>query len=323
MKKVLITGANGQVGNEMTARLRKDLGRDNVIATDLKIKEGSANATEGIFEELDVSDAKRFRELAHKYQVDAIIHLASLLSVSSEKDPVFAWQLNTGSIINGLEIAKELKAQFFFPSSVAAYGVDAMPRFNTPQDTFMHPITVYGASKYAGEMLANYYHWKHGVDARSVRFGRLVSYKVRPGQGATDYAVAIYFDAVLKSSYECYLRPDTMLDFTYVDDAIDQVVKFLNTPASQLKHFNGFNLTTFYATPEDIANSIKKIMPDFKITYKLDPVRQEIADSWPQHMDDSWAREEWGLNPKIGLDEMTEIMLTNLKIKLKAEGEIK
>ncbi|AVP49268.1 NAD-dependent epimerase/dehydratase family protein [Williamsoniiplasma luminosum] len=320
MKKVLITGANGQVGNEFTARLRKDLGKDNVIATDIKIKPDSANATEGIFEELDVTDVKRFRELAHKYQVDAIIHLASLLSVSSEKDPVFAWSLNTGSIINGLEIAKELKAQFFFPSSVAAYGVDAQPRFNTPQDTFMHPITIYGASKYAGEMLANYYHWNHGVDARSVRFGRLVSYKVRPGQGATDYAVAIYFDAIEKGSYECYLRPDTMLDFMYVDDAVDQVLKFLNTDEKKLTHRNGFNVTTFYATPEDIAASIKKFIPDFKITYKLDPVRQAIADSWPQHMDDSWARKEWGLDPKIGLDQMTEIILTNLRIKLKNEG---
>ncbi|WP_342275439.1 L-threonine 3-dehydrogenase [Spiroplasma endosymbiont of Cantharis lateralis] len=321
MKKVLITGALGQIGSELVLRLRKDLGNDNVIATDIRKLEDNFICDEGIFEKLDVTNYDSFLQLAKKYEVDTIIHLAALLSATAEKNPKFAWDLNMNGLMNALEIAKELNTKFFAPSSIAAYGPDAEAN-NTPQDTVMNPTTMYGVTKVAGELLENYYNKKYGVDSRSVRFPGLISYKVEPGGGTTDYAVDIYYQALLNGSYESYIDKGTKMDMMYMDDTIDVIVQLMNADPKKLIHRNSFNITAMSFAPEEIFESIKKYIPDFKMDYKVDTVRQKIADSWPNSIDDSCARKEWDSNPKYNLDAMTKEMLEKLKEKLKAEGKI-
>lgn len=224
-------------------------------------------------------------------------------------------------LMNALEVAKELKTKFFAPSSIAAYGPDANPN-DTPQDTVMHPTTIYGVTKVAGELLENYYHTKYRVDSRSVRFPGLVSYKVEPGGGTTDYAVDIYYQAILTGKYECYIAEGTKMDMMYMDDAIDAIVKLMNADPIRLKHRNSFNITAMSFAPEEIFASIKKYLPNFEMTYKIDPVRQVIADSWPNKIDDTCARKEWDYLPKFDLDKMTREMLTKLTEKFKIEGRI-
>ncbi|WP_342258681.1 L-threonine 3-dehydrogenase [Spiroplasma endosymbiont of Dioctria linearis] len=321
MKKVLITGALGQIGSELVLRLRKDLGKDNVIATDIRKLEDNFICDEGIFEKLDVTNYESFLKLAKKYEVDTIIHLAALLSATAEKNPKFAWDLNMTGLMNALEIAKELNTKFFAPSSIAAYGPDAEAN-NTPQDTVMNPTTMYGVTKVAGELLANYYNKKYGVDSRSVRFPGLISYKVEPGGGTTDYAVDIYYQALLTGKYESYIDKGTKMDMMYMDDAIDAIVQLMNADPKKLIHRNSFNITAMSFAPEEIFESIKKYIPNFKMDYKVDTARQKIADSWPNSIDDSCARREWDFNPKYNLDAMTKEMLEKLKEKLKAEGKI-
>ncbi|WP_339034251.1 L-threonine 3-dehydrogenase [Spiroplasma endosymbiont of Cantharis rufa] len=321
MKKVLITGALGQIGSELVLRLRKDLGNDNVIATDIRKLEDNFICDEGVFEKLDVTNYDSFLQLAKKYEVDTIIHLAALLSATAEKNPKFAWDLNMNGLMNALEISKELNTKFFAPSSIAAYGPDAEAN-NTPQDTVMNPTTMYGVTKVAGELLENYYNKKYGVDSRSVRFPGLISYKVEPGGGTTDYAVDIYYQALLNGSYESYIDKGTKMDMMYMDDAIDAIVQLMNADPKKLIHRNSFNITAMSFAPEEIFESIKKYIPDFKMDYKVDTTRQKIADSWPNSIDDSCARKEWDFNPKYNLDAMTKEMLEKLKEKLKAEGKI-
>ncbi|ALD65973.1 L-threonine 3-dehydrogenase [Spiroplasma cantharicola] len=321
MKKVLITGALGQIGSELVSRLRKDLGIDNVIATDIRKLDDNFICDEGIFEKLDVTDYNSFLKLAKDNKVDTIVHLAALLSATAEKNPKFAWDLNMTGLMNALEIAKELKTKFFAPSSIAAYGPDAQPD-NTPQDTVMNPTTMYGVTKVAGELLENYYNRKYNVDSRSVRFPGLISYKVEPGGGTTDYAVDIYYQALLTGKYECYIDKGTKMDMMYMDDAIDAIVKLMNADEKRLVHRNSFNITAMSFAPEEIFESIKKYIPNFKMEYKVDPVRQKIAESWPNSIDDSCARKEWDFNPKFDLDSMTKEMLEKLEQKLKAEGKI-
>lgn len=321
MKKVLITGALGQIGSELTERLRKDLGVENVISTDIRTIEGSPVVEGGQFEELDVTDYDAFLAMAKKYDVDTIVHLAALLSATAEKRPAFAWGLNMGGLMNALEVAREIgpKTKFFAPSSIAAYGPDAEPD-NTPQDTVMHPTTMYGVTKVAGELLENYYHEKYDVDSRSVRFPGLISYKVEPGGGTTDYAVDIYYEALKNKSYTSFIDKGTYMDMMYMDDAIDGIVDLLNADADKLIHRNSFNITAMSFEPEEIAASIKKFIPDFEMKYDVDPVRQGIANSWPNSIDDSDARKEWGFKPNYDLDKMTEKMLKELSKKFKEEG---
>lgn len=223
-------------------------------------------------------------------------------------------------LMNALEVAKELKTKFFAPSSIAAYGPDANPN-NTSQDTVMHPTTIYGITKVAGELLENYYHTKYGVDSRSVRFPGLISYKVEPGGGTTDYAVDIYYQAILTGKYECYIAKGTKMDMMYMDDAIDAIIQLMNADAKHLKHRNSFNITAMSFAPEEIFASIKKYLPKFEMIYKVDPVRQTIADSWPNKIDDTCARKEWNFSPKFDLDKMTQEMLTKLAQKFKIEGK--
>ncbi|EGT5420539.1 L-threonine 3-dehydrogenase [Clostridioides difficile] len=314
MKKILITGALGQIGSELTIKLRNEYGEQNVIASSRKVKEGNPVCESGIFEILDVTDKNRFFEIAKKYDVDTIIHLASLLSAVAESKPLEAWNLNMNGLINGLEIAKELDCKFFTPSSIAAFGENS-PKNMTPQDTLQRPNTMYGVTKVSGELLCDYYHSKFGVDTRGVRFPGLISYVTPPGGGTTDYAVDIYYEALKNKRYKSYIAEGTKMDMMYMPDALQSIVDLIEAPADKLIHRNAFNITAMSFSPEEIADSIKKYIPDFVIEYDVDPVRQSIADSWPNSLDSSSAAKEWNFKFSYDLDKMTKDMLEKLSEK--------
>lgn len=315
MKKIMITGSLGQIGSELTKRLRNDYGVDNVIATDIRHVEGNPVVEEGHFETLDVSDHEKMLEIAKRYEVDTLIHLAALLSATAEKKPQFAWQLNMEGLMNALETARELNLKLFTPSSIAAFGPNS-PKDDTPQDTIQRPTTMYGVSKVAGELLCDYYYTKFGVDTRGVRFPGLISYITEPGGGTTDYAVDIYYEALKNKKYTSFIGAGTYMDMMYMPDAIDAIVQLLEADKSKLIHRNAFNITAMSFEPEEIATSIKKIMPEFELNYDVDPVRQGIASSWPNSIDATDAKKEWGFAPKYDLDLMTIDMLEKLSKKL-------
>lgn len=314
MKKILITGALGQIGSELTMMLRKTYGADNVIATDIK-KTDTEAAESGPFEILDVTDLQTMGEIARKYNVDTIMHLAALLSATAEAKPVFAWNLNMGGLMNALETAREQKAQFFTPSSIGAFG-PSTPKDNTPQDTIMRPTTMYGVNKVAGELLADYYYHKFGVDTRGLRFPGLISYVAMPGGGTTDYAVEIYYEAVKNGHYTSYIDKGTYMDMMYMPDALKAIVDLMEADPAKLVHRNSFNVTAMSFEPDEIAASIRKYMPNFEMNYQVDPVRQSIADSWPNSIDATAAKEEWGFKYNYDLDKMTKDMLGKLRLKL-------
>lgn len=318
MKKVLITGSLGQIGSELAERLRKELGVDNVIATSID-KRDTPVVRNGIFEELDVMDYDKFLKITKEHEVDTIVHLAALLSATAEEKPQFGWDLNMQGLINALEVAREVDAMVFAPSSIAVFG-DSTPADQTPQDTIMRPSTMYGVTKVAGELLCDYYHTKYGLDTRSVRFPGLISYKVEPGGGTTDYAVDIYYEALKNKKYTSYIAENTYMDMMFMDDAIDCIIDLIKADPDRLEHRNSFNVTGMSFDPEEIAASIRKFIPDFELTYDVDDVRQGIAETWPNSLDDSAARKEWDFNPKYDLDKMTERMLKELTKKFKAEG---
>ncbi|MGG3467187.1 L-threonine 3-dehydrogenase [Neobacillus pocheonensis] len=315
MKRILITGALGQIGSELTMKLRDIYGPDNVIATDIK-KNDSEAAQSGPFEILDVTDLKKMVGIAKKYKVDTVMHLAALLSATAEEKPVFAWNLNMGGLMNALETARELKAQFFTPSSIGAFG-PSTPKDDTPQDTIMRPTTMYGVNKVAGELLSDYYHQKFGVDTRGVRFPGLISYVALPGGGTTDYAVEIYYEAVKNGKYTSYIDKGTYMDMMYMPDALKAIIDLMEADASKLIHRNSFNVSSMSFDPEEIAASIAKYIPGFKIAYNVDPARQMIADSWPNSIDSSAAKEEWGFKFDYDLDKMTKDMIDKLRQKLR------
>ncbi len=315
MKRILITGSLGQIGSELTIRLRKDYGVDNVIATDIRHLEGSPVVEEGHFEILDVMDREKMSEIAKRYEVDTIIHLAALLSAVAEAKPQLWWDLNMSGLVNALEVARELNLKFFTPSSIAAFGPNS-PKDYTPQDTIQRPTTMYGVTKVAGELLCDYYHTKFGVDTRGVRFPGLISYETEPGGGTTDYAVDIYYEALKNKKYTSFIAEGTYMDMMYMPDAIDAVIKLMEADPSKLKHRNAFNITAMSFGPEQIAASIKKVIPEFTMDYEVDPIRQGIANSWPNSIDCTDAKEEWGFEPRYDLDRMTEDMLEKLSVKL-------
>ncbi|WP_160723436.1 L-threonine 3-dehydrogenase [Bacillus sp. USDA818B3_A] len=314
MKRILITGALGQIGSELTLKLREVYGTTNVIATDIKKNESEA-AQNGPFETVDVMDLSMLMGTAQKYKVDTIMHLAALLSATAEARPVFAWNLNMGGLMNALETARERKAQFFTPSSIGAFGPNT-PKNQTPQDTIMRPTTMYGVNKVSGELLADYYFHKFGVDTRGLRFPGLISHVTPPGGGTTDYAVEIYYDAVKNRKYTSYIDKGTYMDMMYMPDALKAIIDLMEADAAKLKHRNSFNVTAMSVAPEDIAASISKYIPEFEISYKVDLLRQGIADSWPNSIDASSAREEWGFTCGYDLDKMTEDMIEKLRQKL-------
>jgi len=313
MKRVLVTGALGQIGTELIIRLRKEYGIDNVIATN-RSKRDSIVTREGIFESLDIVEADKIYELSKKYKIDTIINLAAMLSATGEKNPQALWNINMNGLYNILEVARELNLAVFTPSSIAAFG-PSTPKVMTPQDTIQRPTTIYGVSKVAGELLCDYYYQKFGLDTRGVRYPGLISNEVLPGGGTTDYAVHIYYEAIKQKKYTSYIDKGTKMDMMYMPDAIDAIIQLIEANPDKLIHRNAFNVTAMSFNPEELKESIKKYIPEFELYYDVDPVRQKIADSWPDSLDDSDARKEWGWNPKYDLDSMTKDMLETLSKK--------
>lgn len=315
MRKILVTGALGQIGSELTMYLRKIYGSENVIASDLRKVEGSKVLEAGPFESINVLDSQQTAGAVTKHNVNSIVHLAALLSATGEANPAMAWNVNMGGLFNVLEIAREKGCSVFTPSSIAAFGPDT-PKVKTPQDTLQRPTTMYGVTKVAGELLCDYYHKKFGVDTRGVRFPGLISYETLPGGGTTDYAVHIYYDALQKGKYASFIAEGTLMDMMYMPDALHAIASLIEADPSKLKHRNAFNIASMSFAPEHIAAEIKKHIPEFEMSYDVDPIRQAIADSWPDSLDDSAAREEWGWKPEYDLDSMTVDMLAKLREKL-------
>lgn len=309
-KPILIIGACGQIGTELTIELRNKYGADNVIASD--IREGNDSLMQsGPFELLDATNYAAIEDVVMHYDIDEIYLMAAMLSATAEKFPMRAWNLNMNSLFNVLNLAKDSKInKVFWPSSIAVFGPNT-PKEGTPQSTIMEPSTVYGISKQSGERWCEYYFKKYGVDVRSVRYPGLISWKTMPGGGTTDYAVEIYHEALKNGHYESFLSKGTKLPMMYMDDAIRATINLMDSPAEQIKVRSSYNLGSMSFAPEDMAASIQKHIPNFKISYAPD-FRQQIADSWPSSIDDSEAREQWGWQPRFDLDQTTEEMLKNL-----------
>jgi nucleoside-diphosphate-sugar epimerase len=307
---ILIIGACGQIGTELTQKLREIYGSNQVIASD--IREGSLELMNaGPFEILDATDKDGILQIVKKYKVTQVYLMAAMLSATAEKYPHKAWELNMTSLLGVLDLAKEKHIkQVYWPSSIASFGPTS-PKVNTPQQTVMEPSTVYGISKLAGEHWCNYYHDKFGVDVRSIRYPGIISWKTKPGGGTTDYAVDIYFQAVENKSYECFLSENTRLPMMYMQDAVNATIQLMQADVSTIKTRTSYNLAAISFTPEEIAAEIQKHIPEFEISYKTD-FRQAIADSWPQVIDDSQARTDWNWNHEFDLSLMTKDMLKNL-----------
>jgi len=309
--RILIIGACGQIGTELTKSLRARFGSDKVIASD--IREGSAEMmSEGQFEILDATDCEALEDIVFRYEVDTVYLMAAMLSAVAEKFPQKAWHLNMTSLFHVLNLGKEGKVKrIFWPSSIAVFG-KSTPSQNTPQVTVMEPSTVYGISKQTGERWCEYYHHKFNVDVRSIRYPGLISYTTLPGGGTTDYAVDIYHRALKHKQYRCFLKEGTVLPMMYMDDAIRATIAIMDADPDQIKIRSSYNLAAVSYAPEDVTASIQRHMPDFKIIYEPD-FRQAIADTWPQSIDDSEARKDWGWAHEFGLDTITDVMLENLR----------
>lgn len=311
--KILIIGACGQIGTELTHQLRMLYGSDNVVASDIR-KLNNDVVNNGIFEVLNALDFNQIEQIVESHQITDVYLMAALLSATAEKNPAFAWDLNMNSLFHVLNLAKAGKIQkIFWPSSIAVFG-PTTPKENTPQFTVMEPSTVYGISKQAGERWCEYYHNIYGVDVRSVRYPGLISWSTPPGGGTTDYAVDIYYKALQEGTYDCFLSKNTNLPMMYMDDAIRATIEIMQAPKEQIKIRSSYNLAGISFTPEQIASEIKKHIPEFTITYNPD-FRQKIADSWPGSIDDSHAKNDWKWQHRFGMDAMTIDMLVNLKDK--------
>ena len=316
MKNVLIIGATGQIGTELTMKLRNMYPTGNIVAGYIKGAEPKGDLAEsGPSAEVDITNPGQIADAVEKYNVDTIYNLAALLSAVAEARPQLAWKIGVGGLYNTLEVAREKKCAVFTPSSIGSFGPDT-PHDKTPQDTIQRPRTIYGVTKVTGEMLSNYYALRFGVDTRSVRFPGLISYVAPPGGGTTDYAVDIYYSAVKGETFKCPLRAGTFMDMMYMPDALRAAVEIMEADPSRLVHRNSFNIASMSFDPEIIYNKIKEYVPDFKMVYEPDPLRQSIADSWPNSLDDSCARAEWDWKPEYDLDKMTRHMLEHLRVKL-------
>ena len=314
MKKIMITGALGQIGTELVVKCRMLYGNDNVLATDIKLPEADSAIVDGPFEILDVTDKARMFELVETFKPDTMMHMAALLSGVAEKNPLFARDLNMGGLMNALETAREHNLQFFTPSSIGAFG-PSTPKVNTPQVTIQRPTSMYGVNKVAGELLCQYYFDKFGVDTRSVRFPGLVSHIKEPGGGTTDYAVDIYFKAVREGRYTSFIEKDTYMDMMYMEDAIDAIIQLMEADGVKLINRNAYNLSAMSIEPEMVKEAIQEFYPEFQLEYDVDPIRQSIANSWPNSIDVSCARAEWGFNPQYDLTKMTQTMLKAIEDK--------
>ena len=314
MKKILIVGSGGQIGTELVKKLRGIYGNENVVASDLRQLTGEIVET-GPFERIDSTNMMQIIEVVKKYNIDTIYNLAAILSATAELNPMLGWNVGIGSLVNCLEVARVFGCAVFTPSSIGAFGPNT-PKDMTPQDTIQRPNTIYGVTKVTGELLSDYYFTRFGVDTRSVRFPGLISNLTLPGGGTTDYAVEIFYSAVKGEKFICPLEKGTFMDMMYMPDALDAMVDIMEADPSKLIHRNSFNVTAMSFDPEILYNTIKKYIPTFEMEYKPEPIKQAIANSWPNSLDDSCARNEWGWNPKYDLDKMSVDMIETLRKKL-------
>ncbi len=314
-KKILVTGASGQIGSELTILLRKKYGKDNVVAADIKMPINEVLTQSGPCEFIDVTKRETIERLTDKYDIDTIYHMAAILSAVGEQKPMLCWDVNINGLYNILEIARERKmTHVFVPSSIATFGPET-PRKNTPQETVLRPKTMYGVTKVAGELLGEYYFRRFGIDVRGVRYPGIISSETPPGGGTTDYAVAMFYEAIKHKKYTCFVKKDTRLPMMYMPDCLKATIDLMNADIRKLKHHTDFNLASMSFSAGELADEITKHIPEFKCEYKPD-FRQAIADSWPESIDDSAAREEWGWKPKYDLAKMTEDMLEKLEKRL-------
>jgi len=320
MKRILVTGACGQIGSELTMALRERYGPENVVAAGHKTQPSEKLRASGPFVFIDVTRRETVEEVVRRYDIDTIYHLAAILSAVGEKKPQLAWRVNMDGLYNILEIAREYDlVRVFWPSSIAVFGPET-PRENTPQETVLRPTTMYGVTKVAGELLCDYYFRRFGVDVRGVRYPGVISSETLPGGGTTDYAVEMFYEAIKHKRYTCFVREDTVLPMIYMPDCIKAAIQLMEADLSRLKHHNGFNLAAMSFSAGELAAEIKKHIPEFVCEYKPD-FRQEIADSWPRTIDDSAAREEWGWEPSYDLAAMTADMLEKLESRMARKGE--
>lgn len=310
MKRIVVTGAAGQIGTEIVTALRERYGRENVLATDIWIPESAA--VDGPFVLADVTIGDSLDAAVARHQADTIFHLAAILSAVGEQRPQKTYEVNIGGLVNVLEVARARDCAVFTPSSIAAFG-PGTPADPAPQDTIQRPNTMYGVTKVAAELLCDYYHHRFGLDTRGVRYPGLVSWQTQPGGGTTDYAVEIYFEAVRSGRYECFLSAETQLDMMYMPDAIRAAIELMEADPARLVHRNAFNVTAMQVTPASLADAIRVHLPKFELTCEVDPIRQAIADSWPRRIDDTVARAEWDWEPEFDLAAMTTDMLANLQ----------
>ena len=316
MKNILVIGSTGQIGSELTMILRQRFPEGTVVAGYIPGAEPKGALLEsGPAEVADVRNASQLAAIVDKYHIDTIYNLAALLSAVAERKPLMAWDIQMNGLLNILEIAREKGVAVFTPSSIGSFGPET-PHVNTPQDTIQRPTSMYGVTKVATELLSNYYHSKYGVDTRSVRFPGLISYTTLPGGGTTDYAVEIYYAAVKGEEFVCPIAAGTFMDMMYMPDALRAAIEIMEVDPSRLKHRNSFNIASMSFDPEILAAAIRKEIPGFKMRYEVDPMREAIAQSWPDKMDDSCARAEWDWAPRYDLESMTRDMIVNLKKKL-------
>jgi len=310
-KKILVTGSTGQIGSELTLELRKKYGGENVVAVGHKRKPSETLLRSGPFVQVDLSNEKNTEEVVKDYDIDTIYHLAAVLSATGEENPQAAWAINMGSLYNILEVARKLELlRIFWPSSIAAFG-PTTPRVNTPQETVLLPTTMYGVSKVAGELLCNYYFIKYGIDVRGLRYPGIISSEVLPGGGTTDYAVAIFYEAIKNKHYTCFVKEDTVLPMMYMPDCIKATIDIMEADPAKVKRHDSYNVAGMSFSVGELAAEIKKYIPEFKCDYKPD-FRQKIADSWPMSIDDSTARKDWGWKPAYDLVAMTKDMIQKL-----------
>ena len=316
MKNILVIGATSQIGSELTMKLRSIYGNDHVVAGYIVGAEPKGELAEsGPAEVCDVTDSEAIERIVTKYNIDAIYNLAALLSVVAEHKPLLAWHIGIDGLIKVLEVARQHNCFVFTPSSIGSFGPET-PADQTPQDTIQRPRTIYGVSKVTTELLSDYYHRKYGIETRSVRFPGLISNVTPPGGGTTDYAVDIYYSAVRGEKFVCPIAQGTYMDMMYMPDALKACVQLMEADASRLVHYNGFNIASMSFAPEEIFAAIKKYRPAFEMEYNVDPLKQSIANSWPNSLDDSAARTEWDWKPSFDLDTMTQDMLEKLSARL-------
>lgn len=316
MKRILVVGAGGQIGSELVPHLQKVYGHDNVIAADVKDENVKKMSEYARSIKLDALDGAGYQEAVKKYEIDSIMNLVALLSATGEKNPQLAWNINMGALLNSLNIAKDEHCALFTPSSIGAFGPNT-PHVGTPQDTVMRPNTIYGVCKVSGELLSDYYHSRFGVDTRSVRFPGIISYGTLPGGGTTDYAVEVFYALAQGKEFVCPIPQNSYMDMLYMPDALNGVVQLMEADPDKLKHRNSFNIASMSFSPVELFKEIHKHIPDAQFSYDVDPVKAAIADSWPDYMDDSCAREEWGWSPKWDIVKMVPDMIEKVSAKFR------